>query len=195
MKKYYWFALYALLIPTASFADTGEAHSSWMRQILFPYINFVLFIGLVIYLVRKPMHKFLSDRKRHAEMTIKESAQMYAQAQTDIQQAKLKTAQLAETLHTLRTNLHAEAQAEQQRLTDQVRAQANQLRQDLEKQIHADEIMAKQALQIMLVNSMENVARQAVKANIKPEEQQRFSQEFISDIKDIPLSHTTKEAI
>src|SRR6476660_8516715 len=108
---------------------------------LWKFINLAIFIGLMVYLLRKPLgEKFKAQRDAiRAELIRAEEAKKAAAARLTAIEARL--AQLENEKQTILERAKAESEDERRRLTEQTRAEIARLRE------HADAEIARLASQ------------------------------------------------
>ncbi len=120
-------AIWTVLAMMASAAPASAADEGGL---LYPTINFVLLIAVLIYFARKPIQAFFSDRRTAIRKDLDEAAAMKRQAEERYAQWQRKLVDLERELAEIRAGSQERAEAERASLLEDARAAAERIRSD-----------------------------------------------------------------
>lgn len=118
------------LIPATVFAVEGEEPTLnseyWFDQFV-KFFNIALVIGVLFFLLRKPVKNFFRKRAAQIEEDIKAAEQARVEAQARLAEVEKEVAQLQEKIAEIKEIAAREGEIEKQRIIEQAREEAERL--------------------------------------------------------------------
>ncbi|MBX7142948.1 MAG: ATP synthase F0 subunit B [Oligoflexia bacterium] len=147
-------ALLALVLifgidPVAAFASEHGEHTPSIFDLKWLWLNFAIFVGLVAYIIRRPIATAWATRRDVIRMAVEASGRELAEAKAALHAAESKLAGVQAEISTLRKDIEREAarEAEEivasaerraQRILQQGKDSANAERKSAETQVRAE---------------------------------------------------------
>jgi F-type H+-transporting ATPase subunit b len=150
---------------------------------LWKFINLAIFTAAMIYVLRRPISEALGARREAIKQELVHAQQQREQALEKVTEVDAKLEQVDADIASVREHALAEAEAERGRLADAAKREIEKLRQQAQREIEtADKIARKQLRQFFAKRSVE-VARQAIKVQMKPEDEAVLISQSISELR------------
>ncbi|HXJ34955.1 MAG TPA: ATP synthase F0 subunit B [Candidatus Eisenbacteria bacterium] len=154
-------------------------HEPSITELGWPLVNFLLFVGLLVWQLRGPIREFfrarterLRDELAAGEQARKEAEALRARLAKDL-------ADLPATRDRLKADLLATAGRERDQMIAQGKETAERIRNDA-KLLAAQELAtARRALRQELVGDVVREAGRLVQGALAPQDQERFVREFV----------------
>ncbi len=151
--------------------------SHWIVNYVFPYLNLIIFLGILVFFARKPLSELAKKRKNDFEEFSKSATQTLAQAKQQLEELSKKHQALEEELKGIKEQAHRDAEDEAQRIIEEGRRIAKQIIDDA-KRISAVEF---QMAQRQLEKEAVFVAKQAIVRKIKADFKASHDETFVED--------------
>ncbi len=97
-------------------------HLDILKQVVYPYINFALFIGLMVYVARKPLGQMVAKKKADFEAAVAEA-----------QKARVEAESLNRKLTERMAGLEVEIEELKKRLLDSTKQEASNIMHNAER--------------------------------------------------------------
>lgn len=164
-----------------------EHHFDFLNAVLIPYINFFLFLGLFVFLFRKPLAQMVRgrrddfDRSLAAASSAKQQAEkVYAETKARFDRLDAELKQYSENAVNLATR-EADRQLEEgKRLVEQIRKETEQLSKDLLAN-------AKQQLREEIVQTAAATVEAKLRTELQGERQHQVVQKSINSLKEVAV--------
>jgi len=173
-------AALAIVLPATAHA-AGDG--SWSFKIEGLYIiDFVIFIGLLVYLVRGPAKKFL--RARYERVTAEMEAASRLKAEADVRLAevdKLFTTLEAEIV-AIREQFKADGEREKARIVGETEIAATKLREGVQKQLEQDAAVLRETLERELVAALLSATEAKVRAKVDQATHKALTSSYITNL-------------
>ena len=176
--------LFLALGGVALAASGGEHHDAGVptRTVIFQLINLSLFVGVLVFFIRKPIRDYFSTRS----LTYRDAAE---KAERAIKQAELQKVEMAEQLSQLSSSADAslgKAKEEAEELKRQIIQEAENLtltlRQEAERTVKYEIERAKAALRDEMLEQAIHVAQTRLDGKMAEPDQRRLQTEFVEKI-------------
>lgn len=178
-----------LAIPFAlasSFGNSSDEHhapaSGLPTVVILQFINFGLYVGLVVFFARKPIADYFKNRQANFYTALKraDAARAEAQARRSEIQARLSKLEASrdESLQTART----EAETLRNQIVDEAKALSAKLQQDAERTAQVEIERARTMLREELVNQSVAMAQRILSDKMQEQDQKRLQDEFVQKI-------------
>ena len=185
MRRLLWIFAALLLAVVASANEGGghEEHAGGIPTVVFYQIfNFVLYAGILIFLLRKKIAGHFRDRQQNFRQALvrAQAAQNEAEANKRDIQMRLAKQQAGETDSVGRA--HAEAEELRRRILEEAELAARGLREEAHRTAQLEIERAKQELRAELVQEAMNIARRQWSEKMADNDQRRLQSEFVDKI-------------
>jgi F-type H+-transporting ATPase subunit b len=187
MKNIVFFLIALTSVALASEGGHGvEEHALSMSEILKHLgpaaFNFILFIGLLVYALKKPITDLFAERINNYRGALKSADAALAEAQA-------KRAEITNNIKTLQstraeTVSKAKSDAESMRVAiiSEAKASANKFREEAERTIKVEVEKAKVEVRNHLLQQAISAAEKGLREQLDAGEQKRLQKEFVSKI-------------
>lgn len=145
-------------------AGHGPAHVD-----LWKLVNFVLFLGAMGYLLRKPAGEFFRSRTAGIQQALAEAARLHQQAEARCAEIEQRLANLDSEIDNLRGLVQDEAAAEQARLKAQIQEDVRKIQAEAEQEIAAAVKAARQQLRAEAAEMAVELAAVRIRQRLSPE--------------------------
>ncbi len=154
-------------------------------ELVWPALNFVIFIGVLVYFLRGPITEYFRDRTAR----LREALDAGARAQKDAAAVRAALARDIENLPALRERVRSDMRA----VAEQERASLLAVGQKAADRIRADALLlaehelvtAREALRTEVIGEAVREATALIRRSIAPEDQQRFVRDFVAGVGEV----------
>lgn len=153
------------------------------KPLTFRAINFVAFIALLVFLARKPIAQNLAARRQAVSEAIDQAAERKSWAEKKYSEYDQRLSKIGQEISALKTSLKEEGEAEAAKMMAHASSLAEQIRRDTAMIAEAEAEDVKDELRREVVQTAGTVAKETVLRVLKDDDQERLSQEFISDLR------------
>ena len=168
-------ALAALVAPPARAAQEGGG-------LLFPWINFVLLLAVLIYFARKPIQSFFGNRRTAIRKDLDDAAALKRRAEERYAQWQRKLVDLDRELEAIRTESRERAEAERASLLADARAAADRIRSDAANAVEHEVRRAQANLRAEASKLAVELAAGILREQVTAQDRDRLIEEFIERI-------------
>lgn len=164
----------------AALASSGEGESPWnFTMLLWRVINTAVLIGLLVYLLKKPLSKFFSERKTQIQRDLDEAREQQRKAEELIQEYKQKIAGMEQELDKLRAELKKSSEAENQKMIANAEKMAATTVEAARLAAEQEVRNAKIALKNEAVDLALKLAETMIREKINEADRQRIVEEYL----------------
>lgn len=167
--------------PAAKTAEGGEGING-SHELLFEAINFILLVGLLIYLYRKRGKAFFDERSEAIRRSLEESRQALEKSQARLAEAERKLAGLQDEVRALKEQAEAEVADEQQRMRQTADDEARRIEEFAKARIQAATNAAKLELKDYVVEQALDQARGMIQQRMDEQNRERLVSFFLDDL-------------
>ena len=148
-------------------------------------VNLVIFLGVMVFLVRKPFSQAMIDRRDSIKSELTR-----AKAEKEAAEAKLREIQgrfnrLEQEIAEIRDKAEKEAQAEYSRLTKQTQEEAERLRLVANREIEGATKAAQMQLKKFAAEKAVEMAETLIRKELKPEDNARLVNDFAKELEGV----------
>lgn len=172
--------LLAVLAAPALAAEGGSGNP-WL-DLLYKAINFFVLVGILWYLLRKPVAGFLRNTAREEKEALDRTRQTEADAVKELEEQKARIAQMQQELERMLADARADAAAEMTQMTAEADAQAERMQQAALQKIDQEFRKARLELRGELAARTLDLAEESIKSRIGPADHQRLVREYIDQL-------------
>ncbi len=165
----------------ASHELAGEHHAPGLDLLLFPAINFGIYLFIVVRFVIPAMREYL--RRRHSELlqSQTDSSTALARAQQELAASKARFLRLAEEAEGIRSDLVTIATRQAERLKGQAEETGARRLADASVLAEQERRRAMAGLRRELTNAASRIAEDRVRSALTPDDQRSFIQRFLTE--------------
>jgi F-type H+-transporting ATPase subunit b len=175
------FSLVLLAVPLAAAEQAGaEARhgpSPWL------WANFVILMGVLIYLARKHGGPFLAERDAAIQKGISDAAAKKADADRRVADVDQRLANLDTEIANLKVQMREEQQQEAKRLADRNAQEIARLGHQSEQEMETAAKAARLELQAHAAKLALSLAEQKLRTEMNPETQHRLTGGFVESLR------------
>lgn len=139
------------------------------------WINFILFIGALIYFLREPLLDFLGDRSEKIRQELDKIAHRKREVESRLQNYKNHLAVIGHEIEALRSEFQKEGDAEKKNLITKAQRYSEKIREDAkrmtEQELNKARLILRQKTFILAVDLAKKLLEQAV----GPTDQERLA--------------------
>lgn len=161
-----------------------------MTTSIYPWINFILFLGLLVYFLRSPLKDFLGDRRESLRRELEELAQKRAQLERRFEEYRKRLGQTEQEIRRLKEELSREGELERQALIKKAQDFAQKIREDAKKMGAQELTKAKLALKRKIVLLTLELASFKLKKSIQPKDQERLAIHAVQHLEGLKYERT-----
>jgi|SRR5579885_1392125 len=145
-------------------------------------INFVLFVGLLFFVLRKPVKEFWASRAEQIRFTLHESNKLKREAQERYDALKRRIDRLESEAQSLVQQMEREGEAEKKRMMEDGEKLALRIREDSARIMTQEIQKARETLKAQAVELSMELAEKMVRENFKDSDQKKLSDEYLTDV-------------
>ena len=191
MKKEIKFLIYLFLILFGMiavtenvFAASGGGHAEGIpyKTVMYQAINFVMLVGLLVYLLKKPLKLFFTEKKQNFLKAAEKAEQIQKIAEQEHLQIKVKLTKLQSTTDESIAKARAEASDLKKQLIAEAQATAKRVELETKTAIELELTKAKQHLREQLIQEAVSLSRSSISSKVSVEDHKRLEGDFIKNI-------------
>jgi F0F1-type ATP synthase membrane subunit b/b' len=145
-------------------------------------VNLILFIGVLYYLLRKPVRDFFTTRLAEVRATLDRAAREKAEAEAKMNELNARLSRLDTELAGIREQAEREAQTERARLEAEARADAEKLRVTAQREIEGAKQTALVQLREFTANKSVELAEQLIRRELTPQDDAKLLQRVSEEL-------------
>jgi F0F1-type ATP synthase membrane subunit b/b' len=151
-----------------------------LKTLIFPFINLVIFAGLLVFLLRKPISNFLKARRNAVIGNIEESKKIFEEAHSRVSVVRQKMANIDKEGEAFISSMQADAKYLTKRLIEEARQKAQMTEKEVNLIIEAEEAQKWQLFRTNFVSMVIGSARKDMEINLKDGDSDRFLKDIRS---------------
>lgn len=159
----------ASLVPALFVVSAGMAALSKL-------VNLTIFLGILIWLLRKPAKEFFATRLAQVRATLQQAAKEKELASAKMAELDVRLNRLDSEIAEIKAQAQREAQAERERLETEARRDIEKLRQSSQREIESAKQIAMSELREFAATKAVDLAEQMIRKELKPEDDAKLLQ-------------------
>jgi F-type H+-transporting ATPase subunit b len=167
--------------PAALASEAAEAHAG-AASLLFPLINFLIFLFLIYRFVFPLAREFFKKRRADMAAAVAEADEARRQAEAVLADYRSRLARLADELRAIRALFLAEAEKEKTRLLTEAGEIAARVKTDADLLAAQEVRLARQELRREIVEAAGKTAEKLVRDHLGAADEKRIVSEFLGEI-------------
>jgi F-type H+-transporting ATPase subunit b len=173
-------------VAVASEAAHGGGHGgispAKMQDLIWRTVNFVVFAGILIYLVSKPAKKFFAQRTQDVAATMDEMAAKQAEFEAAVAAAEARLAAVAKERQSVIQQFIAEGEMEKAKILDKANQVAARIKDMAAFTIQQETKKAAQSLKEEVVGLATQMATDMIKEKATYADQQGLVEEYLKKV-------------
>jgi F-type H+-transporting ATPase subunit b len=167
------------LAPQLALASDGEGSSA---EIFWQLVNFLLLLGVLFAVARKPMLGFFADRREGIQDDIKTAAELLSQAESRHGEWQRKLVDLEQEMESIRETARVRAREESDHILSDAQAMAERIQRDARAAVERELRRARQELAREASELSMELAAQLLREQVTEGDRDRLMDEFISGV-------------
>jgi len=165
-------------------AEVEEGHHHHLNWTDFGYrtLAFVIVVGALVKLLKKPAANFLSSRREEIKRLLAELETKTAQAKSEFAQVQARVVSLEQETKKIVDELIAEGEAEREKIIKTAQNEAEYIQKQAQIAIQQEIQAALDSLKNEVADLSVNAAQDLIRKKIKADDQQRLVQEFMTKV-------------
>jgi F-type H+-transporting ATPase subunit b len=161
--------------------EAGAEHGSWLLFGFFA-INFILFVGVVVYFAGPAVRKFFTDRAVTIRTGLSRAEKAFAEAQDLANKAAARMAALAAELKKVADELENETAYQVGKVGELAKSTADRIRRDTAMTSSAMAEAARRRVRAKLAEAAATLARDLIGRNFQRNDQSRLIDSFMEKL-------------
>ena len=170
-----------LLLAVASPAAASEEGGGLM-DFVWEAGNLLLLVGVLVYLGRKPVLNYLSERRQRIQDNLASSEQLLKEAEDRLAEWTQRAGKLDVEIEELHQMARERAEQEKAQILEDARASAERIKRDAASGVDREIERAKQALREEAADLSVELAGKLLQEQVTDGDRDRLVDEFVSDI-------------
>ena len=175
-----------LLAGVAAASEAAGGHggitAEKLQDLLWRTVNFVVFAGILIYLVSKPAKKFFAQRSQDVATTLEEMAAKQAEFEAAVVAAEARLAAVAKERQGVIQQFIAEGEMEKAKILDKANQVAARIKEMAAFTIEQETKKAAQSLKEEVVGLATQMATDMIKEKATYADQQGLVEEYLKKV-------------
>jgi len=172
-----------LLVSQVWAAPSGavEGHPAAVTQLIFPLINFLIFLYLVKRFVVPLIKDHLRSRRAEIQAAVNEAGEGKRRAEGMVREYKGRRARSDEEAEKIRETARSEAERERSRLLLEAEDAAKKIKADADFLAQQELKVARQQVRKEIARLAQAAAEKMVERHVTPADQERIVEEFLQE--------------
>jgi F-type H+-transporting ATPase subunit b len=172
------------VLGTFAWASGGEGghHGLNWWDFTLRLMNFAIMVGLLVYLLKKPLRNFFISRREGIQTTLAELEAKKVEAEKICAEYQAKLATLDQEVGQILAEYIQEGETEKRKILEAAEKQAEYLKQQAHLTIQQEVKSARESLQEEIAELTVAAAEELLRKSIKAKDQERLVKEFIAKV-------------
>ena len=184
-RRIFYAFLWLAFAAGPALAAGGEEHGGG-EGLLFPFLNFVLLVGVLFFLTRKPVRAFFAERKRNIETELDQATELQRQAEERHAKWQRRLVDLERELDEIRRLGRERAEAEREQILADARESAARIERTARSAIEQELRRARETLRDEASNVAVDLAAGLLRERVTDADRDRLLDEFIARVEQTP---------
>jgi F-type H+-transporting ATPase subunit b len=177
-------SVFSLALP----AYAADPSASGMQSFVWPAVNLVILVAVLVYFARKPLRAYFDKRRGDISDELRSSADELATAESTYAKWQRRMIDLEGELDEIRATSRQRAEAERERIIGEARATAERIQRDATTAIDLELRRAREALREEAAQLAIELAGERLSREVTDADRDRLVDEFIGLIASTPDS-------
>lgn len=144
--------------------------------------NFVVFLGSLFFILRKPVREFWVSRAHQIRFEIDESAKLKREFQERYDTLKKRVSRIEEEAKALVRFMEQEGELEKKKMIEEAEQLSRRIRHESERIADQEVRKAREILKAQTVQMAIELADRVIRENIRDEDQQRLTEKYMTGL-------------
>jgi F-type H+-transporting ATPase subunit b len=172
----------ALFLAAAPVFGAEEHHAAPISQIIYPAINFLIFVYLLKRFALPPVMAFLRGRRESIVKTVAEAAEEKLRAEAIVLDYRERLARLDHETQKIQSELRAEGERDKARMLREAEELATKIKADANFQVEQDLKAARYRLRGEIARLAREAAESLLRARFTEADEKRLLEEFVGKL-------------
>jgi F-type H+-transporting ATPase subunit b len=163
-------------------AHGGGETTARLLDLLYRSINFIIFFGVLFFLIRKPFKQALADRRDSIQKELQELEAKKEEANREFQALEKRISNIKEEREAILAEYKVEAEKEKQKIIDNAQKTASRIIDQSQITIQQEMQKANQALRQEMSELAVRMAEDLLKKNITENDQKLLIGEYLAKV-------------
>ena len=150
---------------------------------LWKFLNLAIFTAAGIYVLRKPINQALLARRGAIQQELINAQNEREQALARVAEADRLLGRVDEDVRTIEEQAREEAVSEKQRIAASTAREIEKLKQQAQREMETADKLARKELRQFLAQKSVQIARESIRAQMRPEDDTALIQENIGELR------------
>ena len=171
-----------LFLSASAFAGEAEEHAASASELVFPFLNFLIFLLLIYRFALPVVRDYLNKRRADIAAAVHEGEEAKRRGEALLAEYRGRLASLGDELRAIRDSLRADAEREKAKLLAEAAEVASRIKTDADFLADQEVRLARQELRKEIVDTAEQTAERLVRENLTAADQKRIVGEFLTEV-------------
>ena len=148
-------------------------------------LNLLLFVGLMIYVLRRPLKEKLQERRDGIRRDLMRAQEERSAALAKLEEVETRLAKLDAEVEAVRVQAQREAAEERSRIERQTEEDARKLREQARREIESASKAARASLREYAAEQSVRLAEDMIRREMRPEDDARIVSEYVEELRGI----------
>ena len=185
-KKIGGLVLAFMLVSSLAAATGGHDGGAWqpefIKDFLLSLVNFVLLVGILALLLRKPLKRYLVSRRSSIESQMAESARLRDEAREMLESTRARMESLEREVEEILRSTIQEAEAERERILAESRKVAARIEEDARAAMAHELKSASTDMEREILEKAVAMAREILSRELSPERHRQLIDDYIGEL-------------
>jgi F-type H+-transporting ATPase subunit b len=172
----------ALLLLLAASPAAASEEGGGLMDFVWEAGNLLLLLGVLVYLGRKPVLNYMSERRQRIQDNLANSERLLKEAEARLAEWNQKASKLDGEIEELRQMARERAEQERAKILEDARATAERIRRDAASGVDREVERAKQALRDEAAELSVELAGKLLDEHVTAADRDRLVDEFVAEI-------------
>jgi len=173
------------VLPALLAAAEGQAGSSAGKDFLGKVVNFAILFGGLVYILRKPIAQFLSQRTESVRLALKAAEEAGREAESKLRSIEERVQSLQAEVEDMKKKAEAEGLAEKERIMQAARLEAAKLKNFAQQEVEARVRTSIRELKAYAADKAFDLARERVQARLDTNAHARLNDRAIDRLTEV----------
>lgn len=159
------------------------SHFDWLSGFVFPYINFLIFVVLLVKFAGKPLRELFGKRKKEFQALVDSARETQRQAEEQLKVLNDRLAGLDQEIQEIKEGARKDAEAEAQKIIEQGKKLAGYMKEEAVRVAEAEVSKAREELQKDILVSVRQKVEEKVRQDMTSDEKKQFIQSQVSRLR------------
>lgn len=151
-------------------------------SIYYSIVNFTLFVVLMVYVLRKPLRRYLQTRSKVFEAMLLESQKAHRDAELKFKDYETRMARVESEIAALRRVAREEGEKDRTAIVDQARGYAAKLKSDTRRMISQELRTSKEMLKGTTIDLAIVLAERMLRQQLKPADHAKLVKGYVQQL-------------